>query len=121
MRIDLALNVHIGDKIYNCFMDELKVCGKRKDFADTGGFHRIVFETIDSRFNKVSYDSNDVYLSDLESETDDEKSWIEWAKNNRDFFDNFDHIETIKEIYKIAFCNGFEFKRKLSLEEMLQK
>jgi hypothetical protein len=121
MRIDLANGVKLGDIVYNCFMDKLVVTSIHKDVADTGGFHKIVFGTIDTRLHKISYDSSDIYLEDLEGESDDEKSWVEWAKDNRDFFDEFDHIETMKEIYKMAFCNGFEHKRKITYEEMMQK
>jgi len=121
MRLDLANHINVGDRVLNCFMDELVVLSIHKDVSDNNIFHSIVFATIDSRFNKDSYDSHNVYLSELDGETDDEKSWVEWAKNNRDFFDNFNHIETLKEIYKIGFCNGFEFKHKISSEEMLQK
>lgn len=118
MRIDVADTVKIGDILYNCFMDKLVVTSIKKDLKNS---HSIVFGTVDTRLYSTSYDSNDVYLEDLSEESDDEKSWIEWAKNNRDFFDEFDHIETMKEIYKTAFCNGFEHKRKISFVEMMQK
>lgn len=121
MRLDLANNINPGDIVYNCFMDELVVTSVYKEVADTETFHRLVFGTTDTRFNRVAYDSQDLYLKDLYGETDDEKSWVEWTKNNRDFCELFDHIETIKEIYKIGFCNGFEHKRKVTFEEMMQK
>jgi hypothetical protein len=121
MRIDLAQDIFIGDIIYNCFMDQLIVTSIKKDMADNRGFHRIVFETIDNNSHKANYSSDDVYFSDLYGESDDEKSWVGWAKENRDFFEVFDHIETMKEIYKIGFCNGFEYRRKISFEEMMQK
>lgn len=120
MRLDLAMNVKIGDTIYNCFMDALVVSEIKKDI-DNGRVHRIVFSTIDTRLNHASYESSDLYLPDLDGETDDEKSWVNWAKDNRDFLTQFDHIETTKEIYKIGFCNGFEYKRKVSFEELMQK
>lgn len=121
MRIDLANDIGVGDVVYNCFMDKLVVSSIQKEVADTGGFHKIVFGTVDTRLHKADYDFEDVYFSDLYGESDDEKSWVEWATNNRDFFDEFDHIETMKEIYKTAFCNGFEHKRKITYEEMMQK
>jgi hypothetical protein len=115
MRHDLASGVKLGDTIYNCFMDTLVVTSIYVND------NTIVFSTIDTRLNRASYDSNDVYLSDLEGETDDEKSWVNWSKENRDFFEEFDHIETMKEIYKIGFCNGFEYKRQIAFEEIMQK
>ena len=117
MRIDLADSIKLGDIVYNCFMDELVVTSIKKDIHDK----RIVFGTVDTRLYRSSYDSNDVYLKDLIDESDDEKSWVNWAKDNRDFFDEFDHMETMKEIYKTAFCNGYEFKKRISHQEAMQK
>lgn len=121
MRIDLASNIKIGDIVYNCFMEHLVITSVYHDLSNKSGFHRIVFGTVDTRLNKTSYDSNDVYLEDLEGESDEEKSWVSWAKDNRDFFIEFDHIETMKEIYKIGFGNGFEYRKKIKFEEAMQK
>lgn len=117
MRIDLAKNVKVGDVVYNCFMDELVITLINKDVNST----EIFFGTVDTRLHRASYSSNDIYLKNLEEESDDEKAWVNWAKDNRDFFDEFDHIETMKEVYKTAFCHGFEHKRKITFEEMMQK
>ena len=117
MRLDLANSIKIGDIVYNCFMEQLVITSISKDHSSKN----IFFGTIDTRLYRSSYESNDLYLKDLEDESDDEKSWVNWAKDNRDFFDEFDNIETIKEIYKIAFCNGFEYKRKIKFEEAMQK
>lgn len=121
MRIDLAQSVKVGDTVYNCFMDKLVVSSILKEVGSNGAFDRIVFSTVDTRLHNASYDPADIYFEDLYGESDDEKSWVEWAKNNRDFLYTFDHIETTKEIYKTGFCNGFEHKRKMSYEEMMQK
>jgi hypothetical protein len=121
MRIDLAQGVKIGDTIYNCFMDKLVVSSISKKVGDDGKFHSIVFGTVDTRLHNANYDPVDVYFEDLYGESDDEKSWVEWAKNNRDFFAEFDHIETMKEIYKTGFCRGFDYKKQLTYEEMMQK
>lgn len=121
MRIDLAHNVKVGDKVYNCFMDELVITSIYHDLKDESGFHKIVFGTVDTRLHRASYDSSELYLQDLEGESDEEQSWVNWAKDNRDFFLEFDHIETMKEIYKTGFGNGFQHKRKISFEEMMQK
>jgi hypothetical protein len=117
MRKDLAQNIKIGNTVYNCFMDTLVVTSIYHDLSQ----HSIIFGTVDTRLNKASYDSKDIYLSDLEEESDDEKSWVNWAKDNRDFFDEFDHIETMKEVYKTAFYNGFEHKRQIIFQEQMQK
>ena len=116
MRIDLADNIKLGDVVYNCFMDELVVTsiyGK--------GSSKIIFSTIDTRLHRSNYNFSDLYLTDLEGESDDEKSWVNWAKDNRDFFNEFDHIETMKDLYKIGFCRGFEHRQKITFEEAMQK
>jgi hypothetical protein len=117
MHHNLASSVKVGDTIYNCFMDKLIVQSIYKEMSDDGSLYKIVFETT----NNHHYDSTEVYFEDLYGESDDEKSWIEWAKNNKDFIETFDHIETMREIYKIGFCHGFEYKHQISFEEMMQK
>lgn len=117
MRIDLADALNVGDIVYNCFMDELVITSINK----ITNSKQIFFGTIDTRLNKASYDSKDVYLKNLEDESDDEKAWVNWAKDNRIFFDEFDNMESMKQIYKIAFCHGYEHKKKISFEEAMQK
>lgn len=115
MRIDLASNVKVGDIVYNCFMEPLVVG------SISQGDTNLVFTVIDTGLNAHAYSYEDVYLEDFYGESDEEKSWIEWAKDNKDFFDTFDHIEASKEIYKIGFAHGFEYKRRISFEELMQK
>ena len=117
MRIDLADMIKPGDKIYNCFMEPLIVTSIYKDVMK----QKIIFSTLDTRLNRAGYSYTDAYLEDLEGESDDEKSWINWATNNNDILSGVDDIETCKEFYKIGFCQGFEFKRKITAQEALQK
>lgn len=122
MRLDIAQGVGVGDVVYNCFMDPLKVKEKILFSADTYPSYRHMEIIVTDSNNAIhKYLCEDLYLSDLEDEDDAEKSWINWAKNNKDFFDTFDHINTIKEIYKTAFYNGFEYKKQLTHEEIMQK
>lgn len=115
MRIDLANNVMVGDTLYNCFMDNLVVTSiyKNKD--------KIIFSTIDTRLCRTAYSYQDLYLSDLHGESDEEKSWVHWATNNRNIVDTFYDIEDYKKMYKIGFADGFQHKRQTSIEEMFQK
>lgn len=117
MRLDLACNIKVGDVVYNCFMDELVITAISKDINPK----QIFFGTVDTKLHRASYDSNDVYLKNCEGESDEEKSWVNWAKDNREFFEEFDHIETMREIYKIGFGNGFQHRIKIRAEELLQK
>jgi len=117
MRLDLAMNVKLGDKVYNTYKEVFYVVGKYETK------NNIVFDisTLGNNITKVLY--TEVYSSDLEGESDDEKSWVNWAKDNKDFLIKFENkqIEAIKQIYKTAFLNGFEYKRIVSYEEMMQK
>lgn len=115
MRIDLANNIKIGDTLHNCVMDNIVVTSIYKNDS------KIIFSTINTRLYRAAYSYEDVYLSDLYGESDEEKSWVNWAQNNRDIVDNFDDIENCKKMYKIGFADGFHYKRQISMEEMLQK
>jgi hypothetical protein len=122
MRPDIAMGIQPGDIIYNCFMEPLVV----KEIVNTAldsypAKYFTQFTVTDARNKQHIYSCEDIYLKDLEDEDDAEKSWVGWAKDNKDFIDEFDHLTTIKEIYKVGFGNGFDHKRKLTFEEMMQK
>jgi hypothetical protein len=121
MRIDIANSVNVGDTIYNCFKNPLKVAEKKVTYSDNGRIDDIVFTTVDNHEESHIYDYVDLYLKDMEDENDIEKAWVEWASKNQDFLYDFDHITTIKEIYSQAFADGFEHKRRYSYEEQMQK
>lgn len=118
MRLDYALNLKIGDIVYNCFMDKMVIKSIKYFFED------MKHTTNQREFymtNDTIYDANHIYLENLDGESDEEKSWVNWAKDNRDFFETFDHIDVLKSIYTTGFANGFEFKKTLQSEEQLQK
>ena len=117
MRIDLADNIQVGDKIYNCFMDTLVVTSIYKSESS----QKLIFSTIDSRLNRAGYSYLDVYLKDLEGESDDEKSWIDYITKNKDILSDVDDIDICKKFYKIGFCKGFTHKKQIAFEEQMQK
>lgn len=121
MRYDIACDTNIGNTVYNCFMEPFEVTDKTVVDTNNKSNRRITFLVKDLS-NKIHvYDYEDLYTEHLEDEDDAEKSWVNWAKNNKDFFDIFDHITTMKELYKIAFSEGYEYKKILSRQEILQK
>lgn len=81
----------------------------------------ITFTAVNSQMATEKYDYRDIYLLDLEGEDDAEKSWIDWIKDNRDFFVTNNDIVTTKEIFKIGYGRGFNYRRIISYEEMMQK
>ena len=121
MRLDQALNIKVGDIVYNCFMDELVVTSRFDSISDNGSdIRNIIFSTVDTRLSRSTYQFDDLYHKDLDGESDEEKSFISWAKENRDFFLD-DCFTLMKECYKQGFAMGFAHKRKITFEEMMQK
>lgn len=121
MRLDLAETVQKGDTLYNCFREPLVVAEKEVSRLDNGHISSINFHVVNTGLHALLYNCEDLYFYDLEDEDDAEKSWINWAKDNKDFLTTFDHLETTKEIYKTAFANGFEYRRYVSNKEQMQK
>lgn len=123
MRLDLAMNLKVGDIVYNAFMDEL-VITSRFDQKDNvyKKLYSIVFATVDTRLHRESYPFDDLYFKDLEGESDEEKSFVTWAKDNRDFFEEDSTcFYMMKECYKQGYAMGFHAKRHYSYEEQMQK
>jgi len=53
---------------------------------------------------------------------DEEKSYHEWVANNLEFMQqNKSHISVMKKLYMQGFAAGFEYKKKLTAQEYLQK
>lgn len=117
----IAISTHVGDQVYNCFMDELIVKSYFYKYDNNGRLSSITFDTLDKNNNTKTYSFDNLYDKDFTWESDEEKSWIEWASQNKDFVLEFNHIDTIKNIYKIGFANGFDYRRKIKHEEIMQK
>jgi hypothetical protein len=115
----LAENLKIGDTIVNCFMEKLVISNLIK--VDSDNISDLIIYSVDTQLNTHKYSYQDVYLVDLYGESDEEKSWINWAKDNKDFLTTFDHITVVKTIYIQGFANGYEYKKQYTLEEMMQK
>lgn len=102
MKNHIANSVKIGDVVYNCFMEPLVVLDK--------SINNLRFIVSDDKNKTHEYSSKDLYVNNLYGEDEDEKSWVLWAKDNKDFLYTFDHIETMKEVYKTGFTNGYDKK-----------
>ena len=60
--------------------------------------------------------SKDYYICD------EEKSYNEWVKQNIAYIgSNKQHISVMKKLYLAGFASGYEYYRKIKLEEQLQK
>ena len=115
MRLDLALGLKPGDKIINVFMDEL-VLSKIDHSYDP---KPPVFIALDTMLQKHYLWFDEIYYPDLSDICDEEKSFVLWAKDNRQFIG--ENSRLLKTVYMQAFAMGFEHKRKISYEEAMQK
>jgi len=118
MRIDHALSVKVGDHLINTFMDDVIVTSVYKE----GGV--IVFGTVDTRLRQVAYSCDYVYLLDVEPNdiSDEESSFINWAKENRQSIEEqLENLDLIKQSYMQGFGMGFAYKRVMSNKELMQK
>jgi hypothetical protein len=118
MIFEQAQQIKMGQKLYNSFLDEVVVTSIFSP-SDTGNI--ILFGTVDTRLHKESYSFEDLYY-DLEEICDEERSFINWAKENREFIlDHEESFKAMKKAYICGFGNGFAYKKTCLYEEQMQK
>jgi hypothetical protein len=53
---------------------------------------------------------------------DEEKSYHEWVSKNLEYLSqNKQHVSVMKKLYMEGFADGFEYKKRISAQEYLQK
>jgi hypothetical protein len=62
---------------------------------------------------------DEIYYPDLSDICDEEKSFVLWAKDNRQFIG--ENSRLLKTVYMQGFAMGFEHKKQTSYEEQMQK
>ena len=118
MRLEQAQQVKVGQKLHNALLDEVVVTSIYSP-SDTGNV--IVFGTVSTGLHKEGYSFEDLYY-DLEEICDEERSFVGWAKENREFIlDNEESFKVIKRAYMAGFGNGFANKQSYTYEEQMQK
>ncbi len=128
MRLDLAMNLKIGDVVFNAFGEQLiieygdiwnsKIISPKiaeADIREKG----IIFNTIDTRFCSTKYMFDDIYLEDLYGESDEEKSFVNWVRDNK--VEDNTCFFIMKQAYKQGYAMGFSYKYQYSYEEQIQK
>lgn len=121
MRPDQAKSLVAGDKVIDTFMTHLIVKSVKIVHNHKEELLHILVTTEDQNNKQDTYHHEDIYLPDLDEVSDEEKSWLSWAKDNQDFLEEFDHLPSVRLIYMRGFAKGFEYKKQLSYEEMMQK
>jgi hypothetical protein len=116
MRLDLAMALKPGDKVVNVFMDELVISSIDYSISPS---KPPVFIALDTRLQKHYLWFDEIYHPDLEDICDEEKSFILWAKEWKQFIG--ENSRLLKTVYMQGFAMGFEHKRKISHEEAMQK
>lgn len=115
MRLDLAMALKVGDKILNVFMDDLVISEIDHSYDPKPP----VFIALDTRLQKHYLWFDEIYHPDLEDICDEEKSFVLWAKDNRQFIG--ENSRLLKTVYMQGFAMGFDHKRRISHEEAMQK
>ena len=121
MRSDQAQTLVTGDKVIDSFMTHLTVKSVKSVHNHNEELLHILVITSDENGKQDTYHHEDIYLPDLDGVCDEEKSWLNWAKENQDFIEEFDHLPSIRLIYMRGFSDGFQYKRERTAEEYLQK
>lgn len=117
MRLDQAQQIKVGQKLHNSLLDEVVVTS----IFSPSDSDIILFGTIDTRLHKESYSFEDLYYN-LEEICDEERSFISWVKENREFIlDNEESFRAMKKAYMAGFGNGFAHKQTYTYEEQMQK
>lgn len=118
MRLDIAQSIKLGDTVYNCFREPLKVVRKTEVYNALSKLDRIEFSVIGSVESVYNY--TDLYLENMEDESDEETSWVYWASSNQNILIDAD-LDLVRQVYIAAFANGYEYKRNIRFQEMMQK
>jgi hypothetical protein len=112
MRLDLAMALKPGDKVINVFMDELVITSVDHSISPS-------ITALDTRLQKHYLSPDEIYHPDLEDICDEEKSFILWAKDNKQLIGENSRLS--KEIYMQGYAMGFNSKLQYSYEEQMQK
>ena len=115
MRLDLAMGLKVGDKIVNVFMVELVISQIEHNYDPKPP----VFIALDTMLQKHYLWFDEIYYPDLSDICDEEKSFVLWAKDNRQFIG--ENSRLLKTVYMQGFSMGFEHKKRIYYEEQMQK
>jgi hypothetical protein len=115
MLLQQALALKVGDKVLNVFMDELVIAKIDNSYSPKPP----VFIALDTMLQKHYLWFDDIYYPDLSDICDEEKSFVLWAKDNRQFIG--ENSRLLKATYMQGYAMGFDAKKKYTYEEQMQK
>lgn len=122
MEFEEAIKLKTGMPVFDKSGNKLIVVNTNfKIFFDSTQENTCSIEVVDSKLNKLKYDYKDILLaSDFLS--DEEKILVEWIGKNKDFVNkNKDILHIISYCFLQGFANGYEYKKRYTLEELIQK
>jgi len=116
MRLDQAQSVKVGDHLVDSFLDDIVITGIYETKDD------IFFATVDTRVNQISLSYKDVYHKNLEGVCDEELNFLYWARDNKNLLDS-DYVDLValKKAYISGFASGYNYKKSISFDELMQK
>ena len=116
MRFDQAQLVKVGDHLVDCFLDDIVVTSIYRTKDD------IFFATVDTRVNQISLSYKDVYHKNLEDVCDEELNFLYWARDNKNSLDSeYVDLVALKKTYIAGFASGYNYKKSISFNELMQK
>jgi hypothetical protein len=123
MNFEEAIKLKTGSKVYDCFGNKLLVykVDFNLSFADDKEQKKCFIHTIDSKLDKVKLSHENVFF-DQEFLSDEEKIFVDWISNNKDFVNkNQDILHIINYCFLQGFAEGYKYKKKQTLQELMDK
>jgi hypothetical protein len=123
MNFEEAIKLKTGSKVYDCFGNKLLVykVDFNLSFVDGKEQKKCFIHTIDSKLDKVKLSHENVFF-DQEFLSDEEKIFVDWISNNKDFVNkNQDVLHIISHCFLQGFAEGYKYKKKQTLQELMDK
>jgi hypothetical protein len=123
MNFEEAIKLKTGSKVYDCFGNKLLVYAVdfNLSFVDGKEKKTCFINTIDSKLDKVKLSHENVFV-DQEFLSDEEKIFVDWISNNKDFINrNQDVLHVINYAFMQGFAEGYKYKKLHTIQELMEK
>jgi len=122
MNFEEAIKLKTGSSVFDCFGNKLLICNVSYRLRfNKEPKNECVVTVIDSKLNKKYYSHEEVFF-DQEFLSDEEKVFVEWISNNKEFVTkNQDIMHIISHCFLQGFAEGYKYKKQYNIQEMMQK